>query len=142
MSVVSCTFKHSRSRTGLARSQYIKGRYQHTNWEIQPLVIDSWLTLRNIWFKFKDFKQIVDNFRRIGRRYLELKLKTKKYQHVINWTWKHLDVNRFCPKSPWTLVFTLNNDLNSLEASLSLSPSNQWKLSLVLKKYGHFHTPV
>jgi hypothetical protein len=46
-----------------------------------------------------------------------------------------LDVDKFCPKLDRTLAFTLNNALNNLEESLSLSPSNQCKLSIVLKNY-------
>jgi len=27
--------------------------------------------------------------------------KTKRYQHVTGWTWKHLDLDQFCPNSSW-----------------------------------------
>lgn len=31
-------------------------------------------------------------------------MKTKRYQHVSGWTWKQLDLNQLCQKSPQTPI--------------------------------------
>ena len=36
--------------------------------------------------------------------YLKPEKRTEWYPHVIGWTWKHLDLDQLCPKSPWIVV--------------------------------------
>ena len=45
----------------------------------------GWPSLRNYWFKFQDFRQIVHHFEESIKYALHL-----RRQYVTGWTWKHL----------------------------------------------------
>ena len=41
--------------------------------------------------------------------------KTKRCQHVTGWTWKHLDLDPFCPNSSLTLTQTLTRFIDACD---------------------------